>query len=254
MNSIDIDRTYTKQILLISNKLEPVREMLTAEGYYVTWCPFDLDKIMKLRDHSNIMIINTEEENEEELKRIGLYLRDMCIAEEKILYIYGRIKGVNIIRSRVPSLYVRKAVYVHSEPFSVILKDLKDIAIDYGLNQKGILIIDNDSEYIEKLRPNLDPYFRVYVNHNNLKEAERFLQISDIVLLNVDEACILREYIELFKSMIIKRKSSGLRLYYLTANNEDRDRMNMGIENDAIALSKSADVSKTAAFIINILR
>ena len=254
MNSIDIDRTYTKQILLISNKLEPVREMLTAEGYYVTWCPFDLDKIMKLRDHSNIMIINTEEENEEELKRIGLYLRDMCIEEEKILYIYGRIKGVNIIRSRVPSLYVRKAVYVHSEPFSVILKDLKDIAIDYGLNQKGILIIDNDSEYIEKLRPNLDPYFRVYVSHLNLNEAGALIQISDVVLINVDESYVLREFIELFKSMFIKKRSSGLHIYYLTSTNENRDKINMGIENDAIALSKSADVSKTAAFITNILR
>ncbi len=254
MNSIDVDKALKKQILLISTRLEPVEGMLTAEGYYVTWCPFELDKIMKLRDHSNIMIINVEDENEDELKCIGLYLRDMCIEEEKILYIYGRINGVNIIRSRVPSIYVRKAVYVYSEPFSVILKDLKELAVDYGMNLNGLLIIDNDSEYIEKLRPNLDPYFRVYVSHLNLNEAGSLLQISDVVLINVDESYVLREFIELFKSMFIKKRSSGLRIYYLTSTNENRDKINMGIENDAIALSKSADVTKTAAFITNILQ
>lgn len=254
MNSSDIDKAYKKQILLISTRLEPIAEMLTAEGYYVTWCPFELDKIMKLRDHSNIMIINVEDENEDELKRIGLYLRDMCIEEEKILYIFGRINGVNIIRSRVPSIYVRKAVYVYSEPFSVILNDLKELAVDYGMNLNGLLIIDNDSEYIEKLRPNLDPYFRVYVSHMNLSEAGALLQISDVVLINVDESYVLREFIELFKSMFMKKRSTGLRIYYLTSTNENRDRMNMGIENDSIALSKSADVAKTAAFLTNILR
>lgn len=246
-----IENKYPKQIILISNERQPSEDRLTEEGFLVTWCPFEITRIMEVRDISNVLFLYLHEEDNDDLKRIGLYLRDLCIEEEKILYIYGRYEGVDLISSIIPSLFIRRAAYAFSEPFSALVEDMKGLtALSQG-HLPGLLIVDDDIEYIEKLRPYLESSFRIYVSHCDLVEAGTFLNISDIVLVSVEAEYKLSVFLDFFRAVYARKKDSEFRLYYLTSDDTKRDRMNLGIEKDAVALSKSADISKIASFLSN---
>lgn len=242
---------YPEQIILISST-EQVKERLEENGFRVIWCPFKLSRIMEVRDISNVIFLNINEEDKDDLKRIGLYLRDLCIEEEKVLYIYGRREGVDIISSMVPSIFIRKAAYVYSEPFAALLEDMNKLASITQNHLPGLLIVDDDIEYIEKLRPYLEQSFRIYVSHCDFIEAGTYLNISDIVLISAESKYKLSSFLDFFRAVYARKKEYGTRLYYLTSDNVKRDHMNLGFERDAMALSKSFNLSKVASFLSNV--
>ena len=247
----DENTIYKKQIVLIGSKTGLLENELKENGYLVKGCSFSISEIMLTRDCSNILILYTTNEDEEDLKRICLYLRDMCIEEDKILYIYGNKTGVDLIRSVIPSIFVRKSSYLFTEPFAGLIEDLNKLTYHDGVELPGLLIVDDDIEYISKLRPYLDDKFQIYVCHLDLKKAVALLNISDILLINSEASFTLYEFVEFFKATSARKKRKSFHFYYLTQSDEQRDRINSGLENSSIALSKSVAVEKTASFLRN---
>ena len=251
MPPVENGEIYLKQIILISNKRDPIEKTLADKGFHVTWCPFELEHIIRVRDRSNVLFLCVNDEKEEDLNKICLYLRDMCIEEEKELIIYGKASGVDFISSRVPALFIRKKAYAYAVVLTDIINELLADANEDDIDLPGLLIVDDDTEYIAKLRPYLEPHFRIYICHEKLDELGAFISVSDIILINGDESYTLFELLDFFKTISARMRSSGLKFYYLTENDENRTRMNSGSERDAITLSKNVDAVKTASFIIN---
>lgn len=251
MPPVENKEMYLKQIILISSKRDPIEKSLTEKGFHVTWCPFELEQIIPVRDRSKVLFLCVNDESEEDLNKICLYLRDMCIEEEKELIIYGKAAGVDFISSRIPAIFIRKKAYAYAEVLADIIKELKAAANEDDNALPGLLIVDDDTEYIAKLRPYLESHFRIYISHAKLNELGAFLYISDVILINADASYTLFEFLDFFKTIYARIKSSGLKFYYLTENDENRTRMNSGSERDAITLSKNVDVAKTASFLIH---
>lgn len=250
MPPVDNGEIYLKQIILVSNKRELIEKTLTEKGFLVTWCPFELEQIILVRDRSKVMFLCVNDEREEDLNKICLYLRDMCIEEEKELIIYGKAAGVDYISSRIPSIFIIKKAYAYAEVLTDIINELiaADDEDDHAL--PGLLIVDDDTEYIAKLRPYLESHFRIYICHDKLNELGTFINAADIILINGDESYTLFELLDFFKTISARMRSSGLKFYYLTENDENRTRMNSGSERDAITLSKNVEAEKTASFLI----
>ena len=135
-----------KQIIIVTNERDKLENETVGRGLYITWCPFDIKEVQRVRDQSNLIFLCVKDEDPNELKRISLYLRDLCIEEEKLLYLYGNQQDVDDMRRRLPVLYIRKIVYSHSAPFSALLDDLNDLIRETEPYGPTILFLDDNTE------------------------------------------------------------------------------------------------------------
>ena len=112
-------------------------------------------------------------------------------------------------------------------------------------------ILDDDSAYVEKLRPYLDPYFQVFVSRFEIEEIAALIYSSDIVLISMDATFKLREFMGFFKAMMMKKKRSTLfHFFYLASTDPERNRMNAGSEDGGMAFSKEMDVARVADYFV----
>ncbi|MCR5179083.1 MAG: hypothetical protein K6C95_08905 [Lachnospiraceae bacterium] len=239
-----------KQIIIATNDREKLEKATLGKGCYVTWCALELDDILRVRDRSNVLFLCPKDEEEDDLKRIGLYLRDLCIEDEKIVYIYGSRRGVDILVSKMPVMFTRMYSYASQMPFTVLLDDLAVMEKEMGSDDRpAILLLDDKTEYIEKLRVYLEPFFHIYVNHFDMDELGFMILRSDVILVGMDKKLTLVEYMDIFRVIYHKMKQIGFHLYYLTATNDERDRVNSGNDRSGMAFSREMGEQSVANYL-----
>ncbi len=236
------------QIIVVAGDKSKYEGILKKNGFYVTWSSFELKDVIKVRDRSNAILVCTVDEDYETLKKLGFYLRDLCIEEEKSLYLYGKKEKVDIIRDLVPSLYIKKVILYHLA-FSMLPEIIKQ-EFKPDRNKLTFLIIDNDTEYVGKLRLYLEPYFQILVSRFDYEEAGMLMLKSDIVLISMDATFKLREFMGFFKAMMMKKRSPLFRFFYLASTDSERNRMNAGSEDEGMAFSKEMDVARVADYFV----
>ncbi|MCR4590695.1 MAG: hypothetical protein K5668_07740 [Lachnospiraceae bacterium] len=236
-----------RQIILITNEKDRYLPYFKKEDFYVTWCPLSVSELRKVRDRSNLIFVCVHGEDYIELKTIGLYLRDLCIEDEKILYLYGDKHSLDIVASLVPSIYIEKTLYSHVH-FHVMMEELVKKQVFLENKKPRFLIIDDDSGYVSSLRPYLDPFFQVFVSRFDINEIGMLILRSDILLLSMDGKLMLGEFMGLLRMLLNRGKSGNFRYYYLAPTNRERDRINAGSENGSLAFSKEMEVSRVAGF------
>ena len=237
------------QIIVIAGDKSKYEAEFKKNGFYVTWSSFELEEVIKIRDRSNIILVCAVDEDYETLKKLGFYLRDICIEEEKTLYLYGRKEKVDIIKDLVPSLYIKKVVLYHVA-FSTIPGEILKQELMPDRNKPTFLIIDNDTEYVGKLRLYLEPYFQILVSRFDFEEAGMLMLKSDIVLISMEATFKLREFMGFFKAMMMKKRSPLFHFFYLASTDAERNRMNAGSENESISFSKEMDVDRVANYFV----
>ncbi len=241
-----------KQIILLTSEKDKYEPIFKENGYYVTWCPMSIEELIKVRDHSDVIFVCATDENSEFLKDMGLYLRDLCIESEKILYIYGKREAIQILRSRIPTIYIQQAEFSDAKSLPVMLKSLSELNEASSSDKPGLLIIDNDNEYIGQLRTYLEPHYQVYVSHYDMREAVGLLRLSKVVLMGFREKHSLLDIMDFFRVAARRKISEGLRVYYLASDDEERNRVNAGSEKGNLAFSRVTDPARLAHFFINL--
>ena len=244
-----------KQIIIATNAREKLAGSPVETRFYVTWCGLTVKELQQARDRSNVIFLCPmgEAEDEDELKKLALYLRDLCIEDEKILYIYGAKLPVDLIHSRVPDLYVRMAHYTYQRTFSLFLEDLAALDEEMSGNLPTLLMMDDDTEYIAKLRVYLEGRFRILVNHFDLSEAGPMILRSDAVLMGTDISMTLLGFTELFQMLYRRMRQPGFHLYYISSHREERDKLNAINARSVIAFTKDMEVSLVANYLIRSL-
>ncbi len=237
------------QIIVVTSDKNKYESSFKKKDFYVTWSSFDLKEIIKIRDRSNTILVCAADEDYDTLKKLGLYLRDICIEEEKTLYLYGKKEKVEIIKNLVPSLYINKVILYHVAFSSIPDEILKQRFIP-DRSKPTFLIIDNDTEYVEKFRLHLEPYFRIFVSRFDFEEAGILMLRSDIVLISMDAAFTLREFMGFFKAMMVKKRHPYFHFFYLASTNSETYKLNAGSENESIAFSKEMDVSRVTNYFV----
>ncbi|MCR5674817.1 MAG: hypothetical protein K6G16_03830 [Lachnospiraceae bacterium] len=242
-----------KQIIIATSDREKIeKEIGENRDIHVSWCDLTIEGIQSIRDRSNTLFLCLRDEDEDELKKIALYLRDLCIEDEKILYLYGNRVSVDLISARVPSLFVHMAVYMMKMPFSRLLDDLDTREQETAEHRPTLLILDDNTEYIEKLRVMLDSSFRVYVSHYDLHEAGLLLLRADIVLLGMDVELSMIKYMQLFRALAKKMRQPGFHFYFLTSSKEDRDLINSSGDRAGVAFTRDMEPARVAEFLKNV--
>lgn len=239
-----------KQIIVVTDEKSNYEAAFEKKGYYVTWCPTDLDSIISVRDRSDIFFFCVSGEDTDLLKKIGLYMRDLCIEDEKIVYIYGSKDAVDILNRLIPAMFVQKAQYAFIDTFTSMLDDLRMLEDAEGRNRPTLLIIDDDKDFISKLRILVNTHFNVYVSHCDLRESGTLLMRSDVVLMSTSAKYSLLEIMDLFRTVVKKKRQYRLHFYYIAADETECDMINVTGDKEAFAFPRSSDPRIIADFLI----
>ena len=238
-----------KQIIVLANDRSKYEKALSFRDLYVTWCPFSVEELIRIRERSNVILICMDHEKYNDLNRMGLYLRDMCIEDEKSLYLYGNKDDVNTIASLVPSLFIKKTLY----SFAGIEKIVNDIVAGEVIRENGkpiFLMIDDDREYVEKLRVYLDPFYQVFVSRFDHEEIENLIMMADRVLISVNGNMRLLDFIQLYQTLLSKKKVPGFTYYHIADTDWEKAIVDRGSGQNNMAFSKETDVQKVADYLI----
>ncbi|MBQ7636824.1 MAG: hypothetical protein IJS80_05905 [Lachnospiraceae bacterium] len=243
-----------QQIVVVTSGKEKVEKAFNRRDLYVVWCPMRLEAIISERAKSNILFLCVFDDDPDEIRRIGMYLRDICIEEEKIVYIYGNKEGVILLRSYVPSLFIRRAAYFYAETLDSIVDDLSELEKITNNPEKrhSILIMEEDVEYIAKLRPYLEGDYRVYVCSYDLSEVGILIFYSDIILIGSSGRFTIPESIELLRAISERRRNANLHAYFLAVDRAEREKLNVSGIGGSIAFSKDMEISRTANYLLSI--
>ncbi|MCR4589452.1 MAG: hypothetical protein K5668_01360 [Lachnospiraceae bacterium] len=240
-----------QQVVVVTSNQERAQKAFDKKDFYITWCPVQMEEIIKNRARSNVFFFCIYDDDPEILKKIGLYLRDLCIDEEKILYIYGSREGVDVLKSCVPSLYIRKSAYFFACPLEDLTNDLYflDKIRNKQERSKRVLIMDDDDEYISKLRLHLDTDFQVFVCPYDLTEAGTLILHSDILLIGTTGRFTLPESIDLLRIISRRRKYDKFHAYYLAVDDAERKRLNISSIDNNIAFSKEMEMNRIVSYL-----
>ncbi|MCR5301554.1 MAG: hypothetical protein K6E49_03845 [Lachnospiraceae bacterium] len=238
-----------KQIIVITNDKTKYVKDFPERKYFVIWCEFSVEQLQAVREKSNLIVLCMDHEKTDDLKRMGLYLRDLCIEDEKVLYMYGNKEDVDLVKSLVPSLFVEKTLYSFAE-FTQIIDEIEKSGVATENGKPVFLIIDEDRDFVEKLRVYLDPFYRVFVSKIDLEEIKKLLFMADTVLISSEGKMRFIEFMELSQILVAKKKVSGFRYYYMAKSGEDQNRINAGYGRNTIAFSKDMEVSRIADYFI----
>ncbi len=239
-----------KQIIIMTDDREKYEKHFPSGDFYITWCPLLSSELIKVRDRSNVILICMDHEKRNTLSSLGLYLRDLCIEDEKMLYLYGTKEDVETISEFVPSMCIKKTMHAFSH-FYVLVEELLSREVVTENGKPVFLIIDDDTEYVEHLRLHLDKYFRVTVSRFDPKEINDLVLMSDVALISMEGTLKLSEFMKLFGMLASKKKVPGFRYYFLTDSDKERNSINAGMEKSGISISKEMEPGRLAKFIIN---
>ncbi|MCR5687431.1 MAG: hypothetical protein K6G58_05365 [Lachnospiraceae bacterium] len=238
-----------KQIIIVTNQKDRYEREI-PEDLYVTWCEFSVSALIKIRNRSNLIFLLMDHEKHDALDEMAIYLRDLCIEDEKYIYMYGNKEDVDTMRSKIPSLFIKKSMYSFSH-FDILTDIIIQEEVIAENGRPVFLLIDNDSEYGEKLRVFLDPYFRVVVCRFDTAEIYKLVMMADIVLISLAGTMRLYDFMELFRIIAAKSKTQGFHYYYITDTDLERNARNSGSDKSSIAFSKEMDVERTAKYFIS---
>ena len=239
-----------KQILVMTNDRERYEKALPTKDFYITWCALSMEELLEKRANSNLILLCMDHEDKNFLKNLGLYLREACLEDEKILYLYGNKEDVDTISSLVPSMFIKKALYSFAM-FDAMVDELVQQEVMAENGKPCCVIIDDDAGYVERLRVHLDGLFRVVVCGFDPHQINDLVKISDVVLISVDGKLKLSEFMGLFHLLLARKRIPGFRFYYLTPSDSERNAINLGMEKSSLSFSKEMDVERVAAFLID---
>lgn len=240
-----------KQIVVVTSNRKKAEKAFDSSRFYVAWCSMNLEDIIELRTRSNIFFFCIYDDDPDELKRIGIYLRELCIEEEKILYIYGTKEGVDILNSFVPSIYIRKSEYFYNTPIDDLTDDVLLInkLTDKNSKYKSILIMEEDDEYVAQLRLYLDSVFQIFVCNYDLNEMGGLILYSDILLIGTDGRFTIPESVDLLRIVQKRKKATDFHSYFIAKDNAERQKLNIASVSGNISFSKEMEISRIAKYL-----
>ncbi len=140
------------------------------------------------------------------------------------------------------------------ETLDSILNDLSELEKIKNASEKrrSILIIEEDTEYIAKLRPYLEADYRVYVSSYDISEVGILILYTDIILIGSSGRFTIPESMEILRIISGRKKSPGFHAYFLAADKTERVKLNLSGIAGNTAFSKDVEVSRTAKYLLSI--
>lgn len=213
------------------------------------WCAYKIEDVIAAKDSTDIFLLFLPEKPNRDLRQICFYLRDICIDEEKMVYLYGGKDMLAYARSIIPGMMICGMFLKDNRRVEDALLRIKADIYARASSRKSFLILDDGQQYLRDLSIMLRDNFQVTLKKPCIEEVLADLRMADIIIVNVDLQLTILEQAVLFDAIEKWRKAGRLKLILLTERREEQNQVNLIGARFSICLTKETPAEKVAAYL-----
>ncbi len=183
-----------KPLLLIRRDdtflVNTIKTNLNKNAYPFQEAAFTIRDINRHRQDGDLMVLYTDEILKED-KEVLLYIRDICVEDDKRLLVIGGAPEFDVIRSCIPEELV--AAFAE-RPLNMeeLMEQIGDLLSGNFLNggtwnqrKKSVLIVDDDPTYLKTVREWLKDRYTVSMVSGGM-QAITWLAVNNVDLILLD--------------------------------------------------------------------
>lgn len=212
-----------KRILFIGETssfiINAVREGLKESGFECSFCTLNVNDISKIPDKPDMFFIYADECTTKETEAL-IYVRDICMEEDKKIFLVGYADELKIITDMIPTECLGGCF---ERPINVkkIADTLKNAANNRasGENKKHILLVDDSGTMLRTIKGWLENKYRISMV-NSATSAISFLAVNqpDLILLDHEmPVCSGPQMLGMIRSEI---KTENIPVIFLTSKGD----------------------------------
>ncbi|MCR4924142.1 MAG: hypothetical protein K5931_09070 [Lachnospiraceae bacterium] len=213
------------------------------------WCEFKVDDIIAVKDGVEGILLILPEEEDFSFSQISIFLRDMCLDEEKPLYIMGSEEMTKRVKKYIPNMLITGLYMKENITIPNMIADISSTVSGSDKQLKGLLLVDDDTDYFKSLGSMVKSDFHVVVTRPHLKDLLKYLLKSDIVIININMNMPIIEQAIMFDAIRKKQRKSSVKLMFIANRREDQENINLIIADSVLCFSKETEVNKVAYYI-----
>ncbi len=224
---------------------------LEAQGLTPIWCEYDISDISNAKRITDYFYVLLPDEKDIKLDQICHFLFDICIEEDKTVYLFGSQRIMPFVTSIIPKLFV-SGVFIKGqiEVYETLKIISKDIKVKSAL-LPNILLLDDNPEYFQELAAMLKNDFNTYLRKPNIEDTLKYIKSADIIIMSLNMKMEIIDQTLLMDMILKQQKRRTLNLIFITNKKSDQKNINLLNIPYAICLSKEIPSNKIANYIIN---
>ena len=209
-------------LIIIGENASQYTTILHDSSFYPVPCKPEPMSLTKVRAMSTYILWILEHETPEMIIKMSIYLTDLCIEEEKFIYIYGPKNLVDIATEKIPKLYVMGTYFKYEHKLETAVQNIRKNVSRYTPDKKHILMVDDDLTFFSAVSLYLKDKFDIAMARgNNLREIMCFIDQSDLVIFSAELAFSVLEFHVMSKAMADRmKKFHDFRAYYVVESKE----------------------------------
>lgn len=199
--------------------INAVRDGLKDVGFECSFCKLNVTDISKVSDKPDMFFIYADETSVQETEAL-IYIRDVCMEEDKRIYLVGYSEELKVITDMIPTECLGGCF---ERPINVkkIADTLKNAASaeETGENKKHILLVDDSGTMLRTIKGWLESKYRISMV-NSATSAISFLAVNqpDLILLDYEmPVCSGPQMLEMIRS---EMKTENLPVIFLTSKGD----------------------------------
>ncbi len=212
-----------KRVLLVGEPssfiVNAIQTNLKDSGYEILCEKPDVNAISKITDKPPILLLYLEDDAEK-YSDVWIYIRDICVEEEKLLYLIGYQEGVEKVTKIISEAMIR-GTFGRPLNIKVLVEHLEDTVqkIDKEPKKKHILIVDDSGQMLRAVKSWLSDKYQVSMANSGMN-AITFLANNkpDLILLDYEmPVCPGPQIMEMIRS---ESSTSNIPIIFLTSKGD----------------------------------
>ncbi|MCR5733255.1 MAG: hypothetical protein K6G22_01490 [Lachnospiraceae bacterium] len=224
-------------------------EYMKERGMTVAWCDCEVPDIVSVSGIVSTYIVLLPAEFDMKLHQICFFLRDLCLEEDKTLYLYGSEEMIAKVREIIPKLFILGMYDSTKVPFKEFVDEIDKDFRELTDPLPNLLMIDDDKEYFKQLSLLIKSDFNTTVTTPCLEDVVRYLVNTDILLINLNMKVSVLDLGVLLEAIERKVKTKNMKLLYITDTRAEQKYVNSIQLNPLICFAKEIPMEKIAFYM-----
>jgi CheY-like chemotaxis protein len=192
---------------------------LTKAGFVMAEESISVNSIQKYRDICALILFYTDGiEMMEDISSVLVYLKDMCLEENKLLYLVGDPNEFSFVCRTIPQASLCDTM---ARPLDMV--KLTDDMIKYTSSdfsqKKNLLVVDDDVAYLKIVREWLKNDYNVTIVPSAM-QAITYMSNNPVDLLLLDYEMPITNGPKVYEMMKSDPEISGIPVMFLTGKND----------------------------------
>jgi len=179
------------KILFISQGISfmgnSIQKNFEGAGYDVIHVNPVVEEISDVKDEITLMVFYLGK-FVEDIPDVLVYLKDICLEEDKMLILLGNIDELGIVENSLPAAAITEK-FERPIDLKKLTAEVHRLAqvVDEREAQKSILLVDDDPTFLKMMKGWLDPYYRITIVTSGM-QALMYLADNkpDLILLDYE--------------------------------------------------------------------